>query len=157
MTNDEIRRNDEIRMTKPATAQLGAFGHSGFGFLSSLVIGHSSFSFSSSIGGAWLQGQGRETSTLTKQFMVAMHAKKRKGATMNLVAADVRRLTFLAQQSEPPYVGCYSSIPHVRKNWRRAWPRPGARPSSAAATFPPPTPGEFTQSPPPANPLPPRP
>jgi len=25
--NDEIRRNDEIRMTKPATAQLRAFGH----------------------------------------------------------------------------------------------------------------------------------
>src|SRR5438067_13902026 len=38
MTNDEIRRNYQIRMTKPATAQLGALGHSGFGFLSSLVI-----------------------------------------------------------------------------------------------------------------------
>src|SRR5207245_7891019 len=43
MTNDQIRRNDQIRMTKPATAQLRASGHSGFGFLSSLVIGHSSF------------------------------------------------------------------------------------------------------------------
>ena len=43
MTNDEIPRNDEIRRTKPATAQLRAIGHSGFGFLSSLVIGHSSF------------------------------------------------------------------------------------------------------------------
>ena len=41
MTNDEIRRNDQIRMTKPATAQLRAIGHSGFGFLWSLVIGHS--------------------------------------------------------------------------------------------------------------------
>src|SRR5437016_3880526 len=38
MTNDEIRRNDQIRRTKPAIAQLGAFGHSGFGFVSSLVI-----------------------------------------------------------------------------------------------------------------------
>src|SRR5216117_839067 len=38
MTNDQIRRNDEIRRTKPAIAQLGAFGHSGFGFVSSLVI-----------------------------------------------------------------------------------------------------------------------
>ena len=43
MTNDQIRRDDQIRMTKPATAQLRAIGHSGFGFLSSLVIGHSSF------------------------------------------------------------------------------------------------------------------
>src|SRR5206468_11269036 len=43
MTNDEIRRNDEIRMTKPATAQLRVFRHSGFGFHSSFVIGHSSF------------------------------------------------------------------------------------------------------------------
>jgi len=43
MTNDEIRRKDEIRMTKPATAQLGAIGHSGFGFLSSSVIRYSSF------------------------------------------------------------------------------------------------------------------
>src|SRR5437762_10499604 len=43
MTNDEIRRNDEIRMTKPATAQPRAFGHLGFGFLSSFVIRHSSF------------------------------------------------------------------------------------------------------------------
>src|SRR5437762_8837161 len=41
MTNDEIRRNDETRMTKPMTAQLRGFGHSGFGFLSSFVIRHS--------------------------------------------------------------------------------------------------------------------
>src|SRR6266550_9377244 len=41
MTNDEIRRNDEIRVTKPATAQLSAFRHSSFGFLSSFVIRHS--------------------------------------------------------------------------------------------------------------------
>src|SRR5438874_2665781 len=38
MTNDEIRRNDEFRRTKPATAQLRVFRHSGFGFLSSFVI-----------------------------------------------------------------------------------------------------------------------
>src|SRR5438876_10692885 len=38
MTNDEIRKNDQIQMTKPATAQLRAIGHSGFGFLSSFVI-----------------------------------------------------------------------------------------------------------------------
>src|SRR5438874_4203444 len=43
MTNDEIRRNDEIRKTKPATAQLRGFRHSGFGFLLSFVIRHSSF------------------------------------------------------------------------------------------------------------------
>src|SRR5438552_13608565 len=43
VTNDEIRRNDQIRMTKPATAQLRAIGHSGFGFLWSLAIGYWSF------------------------------------------------------------------------------------------------------------------
>jgi len=43
MTNDEIRRNTEIRMTNPAIAPLRALRHSGFGFLSSLVIGHWSF------------------------------------------------------------------------------------------------------------------
>src|SRR5437773_6825074 len=45
MTNDEIRRNDKIRMTKPASAQHRAFRHSSFGFLSSFVIRHSSFNF----------------------------------------------------------------------------------------------------------------
>ena len=39
MTNDEIRRNDEVRMTKRATAALRVFRHSGFGFLSSFVAG----------------------------------------------------------------------------------------------------------------------
>src|SRR3989442_8624913 len=34
--------NDEIRMTKPAIAQLSAFPHSGFGFLSSFVLRPSS-------------------------------------------------------------------------------------------------------------------
>ena len=42
MTNDEIRRNDEIQMTKPANEQL-IFRHSSFGFLSSFVIRHLSF------------------------------------------------------------------------------------------------------------------
>src|SRR5712671_4195032 len=43
MTNDEIRRNDEIRMTKPPIGHAGAIRHSGFGFLSSFVIRISSF------------------------------------------------------------------------------------------------------------------
>ena len=43
MTNDEIRINDEARRTKPPTSPLRSFGHSGFGFLSSFVIRHSSF------------------------------------------------------------------------------------------------------------------
>ncbi len=45
MTNDKIRRNDEIPMTKPASAHRGAFRHSNFGFLSLFVIRHSSFAF----------------------------------------------------------------------------------------------------------------
>ena len=73
MTNDEIRRNDEIPMTKPASTQHRAFRHSSFGFLSSFVIRHSSFSFlcaflsvfgwqppacgASSALGAWLNSQ----------------------------------------------------------------------------------------------------
>jgi len=52
MTNDEIRRNDEIRMTKPATALLRLFRHSGFGFLSSFVIRHSTTYFLSLFLGA---------------------------------------------------------------------------------------------------------
>src|SRR5881396_2704810 len=51
MTNDEIRRNDEIRMTKPAVATTRAFRHSGFGFLLSFVIRHLSFNDS----GSWSQ------------------------------------------------------------------------------------------------------
>src|SRR6266496_3916486 len=64
MTNDETRRNDQIRMTKPATAQLGAIGHSGFGFLSSLVIGH------------WSLVIQRLTHI---RFMAPMRAKKASG------------------------------------------------------------------------------
>src|SRR2546425_933493 len=52
--------------------------------------------------------------------------KNERGLSMNLVAADVRRLTLSAQQSEPPYVGCYGSWPQraiavrwVRSRWER--------------------------------------
>src|SRR5439155_958662 len=48
MTNDEIRRNDEIRMTKSATAPPRAFRNSCFGFHSSFVIRYSSFNHSDS-------------------------------------------------------------------------------------------------------------
>src|SRR5438552_7372250 len=73
MTNDEIRRNDEIPMTKPASAQHKAFRRSSFGFLPSFAIRHSSFIFlcgflivfgwrppacgASSVLGAWLDSQ----------------------------------------------------------------------------------------------------
>jgi outer membrane lipoprotein-sorting protein len=73
MTNDEIRRDDEIRVTKPASAQQRAFRHSSFGFLSLFVIRHSSFNFlwallsvfgwqppacgANSVLGAWLNSQ----------------------------------------------------------------------------------------------------
>jgi hypothetical protein len=39
MTNDEIRRNTEARMTNPAIAHPSALRHSGFGFLSSFDFG----------------------------------------------------------------------------------------------------------------------
>src|SRR6266478_883461 len=59
MTNDEIRNNDETRRTKPATALLRAFRHSGFGFLSSFVIQR----------------------LILIRFLVTMHAQKRKEST----------------------------------------------------------------------------
>src|SRR5437870_1446536 len=67
MTNDEIRRNDEIRMTKPANAPLRVFRHSGFGFLSSFVICYSSF-----IAGLFLLGLNAAHSGETNKVQ---HAK----------------------------------------------------------------------------------
>jgi hypothetical protein len=43
MTNNEIRRNDEIRMSKPGIAQPRSFGYSRFEFHSSFVTRHSSW------------------------------------------------------------------------------------------------------------------
>ena len=56
MSRDSQTRmtNDEIRMTKPTTAQLRTFEHSGFGFHSSFVIRHSSFNDSCK-SGSWPQ------------------------------------------------------------------------------------------------------
>jgi len=56
MTNDEIRKNGEIRRTKALAALLSVIRHSNFGFLSSFVIRHSSLSDS--------------------RFMVPMHDQK---------------------------------------------------------------------------------
>src|SRR5207247_2161297 len=71
MTNDEIPRNDEIRRTKPATAQLRAIGHSGFGFLSSLVIGHWSFNdFCNS--GSWSQCMRKNERGLPMNYELAL-------------------------------------------------------------------------------------
>src|SRR5438477_3567381 len=69
MTNDQIRRNDEIRMTKPMTAQLRAFGHSGFGFLSSFVIRHSFV----------IQR------LMQIRFIVPMHARSERGLSTNTI------------------------------------------------------------------------
>src|SRR6266536_3328785 len=73
MTNDEIRRNDEIRMTKPATAQLRAFGHSGFGFLSTFDIRHSTFNDLRKTG-SWSQRALKKASGLSKNrpFVLAV-------------------------------------------------------------------------------------
>src|SRR5213592_738069 len=61
MTNDEIRRNDEIRMTKPATAQLRVFD-----IRASDFFRHSSFVIQR---------------FAQVRFMVPMHAEERKGAS----------------------------------------------------------------------------
>src|SRR6266516_5476488 len=74
MTNDEIRRNDEIRMTKPANAPLSIFRHSGFGFLLSFVICHSSFVIQRLV---------------QFRFMVPMHAKNESGLSMNRMLLPV--------------------------------------------------------------------
>src|SRR5439155_558860 len=81
MTNDEIRRNEEIRRTKPAIAQLGAFGHSGFGFHSSFVIRHS---------------------TTHANQVHGPNACAKSESGHEPVAADVSG-SFFRQQSEPPY------------------------------------------------------
>src|SRR5881396_3037783 len=60
MTNDEIRRNDEIRMTKPATAQLRVFD-----IWASDFFRHSSFVIQRFV---------------QVRFMVPMHSEKRKEA-----------------------------------------------------------------------------
>ncbi len=68
MTNDEIRRNDEIRMTKPPTAQLRVFDIQASDFFrySPFVIRHSTVSdkFPSQEGlaaGSWLQSMRKTT------------------------------------------------------------------------------------------------
>src|SRR6266511_856743 len=101
MTNDEIRRNDEIRMTKPAITLLGAFRHSGFGFLSSFVIRHSTTYANQvhapkqvvKVVGAFHEPPGEGTGPtgcrpgpLTRRverFMVPMHAEIARGLSMN--------------------------------------------------------------------------
>ena len=86
MTNDEIPRNDQTRMSKPATAQLRAIGHSGFGFLSSLVIGHWSFndlcrSAELQFGTVWRAPiADLEIGAPGARFMVPMLSKNRKRA-----------------------------------------------------------------------------
>src|SRR6266699_3597580 len=67
MTNDEVRRNDEIRMTKPATAQLRVFRHSGFGFLSSFVIRHSMTRLILLLWCAWSVARAEDASTAFDQ------------------------------------------------------------------------------------------
>src|SRR6266536_633512 len=73
MTNNEIPKNDQIRMTKPATAQLRAIGHSGFGFLSTFDIRHSSFNDLRKTG-SWSQRALKKASGLSKNrpFVLAV-------------------------------------------------------------------------------------
>src|SRR5213592_1853223 len=92
MTNDEIRRNDEIRMTKPANAPLRVFRHSGFGFLSSFVIQrlmqfrfmvpmHAKNETGDLHEPLWISGQifvAYATNICPRRFIVPMHAEKTK-------------------------------------------------------------------------------
>ena len=107
MTNDEIRKNDEIRTTKPAASTTRASRHSSFGFLSSFVIRYSSFNDP----GSWSRctvarprglsmnrsGYGVPPSggwnhldrlkpglQAIKGCLVAMHSKYERGLSMNL-------------------------------------------------------------------------
>src|SRR2546422_440578 len=91
MTNDEIRRNDEIRMTKPAAAQLRVFRHSSFGFLSSFVIQR----------------------FVQVRFLVPMHARKWKEA--------FRESTHPRPTPDPSQEGSErSSAPSQFPSWERS-------------------------------------
>jgi len=88
MTNDEIRRNDEIRMTKPATAQPTAFGHSGFGFRSSFVIRHSSFNDLCKSGSSSQCAQNREGNVCVRPTSLTLfhltHSRRARGVWLTL-------------------------------------------------------------------------
>src|ERR1043165_3762342 len=59
MTNDQIRKNDKIQMTTPASAPRRTFRHSDFGFLSSFVIRYLSFGRSGSGSQCMREGERR--------------------------------------------------------------------------------------------------
>src|SRR5881392_1806709 len=92
MTNDEIRRNDEIRMSKPAIAQLRAFRDSGFGFLSSFVIQR----------------------LVQIRLMVPMHSKKERRLSMNPRFLSARKrhlnLTRMTQRGQASTKGARTSV-----------------------------------------------
>src|SRR5438309_1705652 len=101
MTKDEGRRNDEIRMTKPATAQMRVFD-----IRASDFFRHSSFYDLCKSGSgshcmrknAWRLSMNRKMPCLEMnklrilRFMVPMHSKNERGLSMNLKVGRASRL-----------------------------------------------------------------
>src|SRR5205814_2163443 len=104
MTNDEIRRNTEIRMTKPAIALLSVVQHSSFGFLSSFVIRHSrTASWSQCMFEAKGASSNRAKRLECVRFIGAFRPARdgrRFMVCSRIVAADVRR-RILARKTLP--------------------------------------------------------
>src|SRR5437867_8803200 len=100
--------NDEIRVTKPATAQPRVFRHMGFGFLSSFVIQR----------------------LVQARFMVPMHAKKRKGAlhepecAAGILPADQSEKSTAGRMPAAPWrhrVICSRFMVPMHAKWRRGF------------------------------------
>jgi hypothetical protein len=96
MTNDEIRRNPEIGMTKPPNRTPERHWHSGFGFLSSFVIRRSlrprsrPSPWSEWVGvRAILDGAGRAVFSLQESFTAVKKIVCATAAWQNLAARNL--------------------------------------------------------------------
>src|SRR5436190_20883631 len=103
MTNDDIRRNNEFLMTKAANAPLRGFRHSGFGFLSSFVIRHSTT--------CAIRVHGPNTCGKTKGASPLPLCRKRSRARVSFFAVGLFVSATLSPAAEP------SALPPEQSTW----------------------------------------
>ena len=109
LTNDEIRRNDEIRMTKPANAPRRVFRHSGFGFLASFVIRHSSFNDLCN-SGSWSQCAQKIAWGLAANRNVGQASRLPRRRRRAQTCHPARAGALAGQAGRLPYVGPLRSM-----------------------------------------------